>query len=217
MREKEIYLIRHGETEYNKLGIVQGSGVDSSLNDTGINQSTLFFEKYKDIQFKKIYTSALKRTHQTVQLFLEKGISHEILPGLNEISWGEKEGKIPNSVENKYYSDLLNTWKEGNTHLAAIGGESPEEVLVRQKIALEIILENENENLILVAMHGRAMRILLAHLSGKHLSDMDEFPHMNTCLYKLKYSYHHNSFEIITMNDTSHLDLVLSDNNLELL
>ncbi|HYG15236.1 MAG TPA: histidine phosphatase family protein, partial [Bacteroidia bacterium] len=41
--KKTIYLVRHGETEFNRMGIVQGSGVDSELNETGRKQADLFF------------------------------------------------------------------------------------------------------------------------------------------------------------------------------
>jgi probable phosphoglycerate mutase len=67
MSKKEIYLIRHGETEYNKKGIVQGSGIDADLNETGRNQAEAFHRKYGDVAFQKVYTSALVRTHQTVE------------------------------------------------------------------------------------------------------------------------------------------------------
>ena len=77
MSTKKIYLIRHGETKYNKLGIVQGSGVDSDLNETGIEQANAFFEHYKNISFDKIYTSKLKRSQQSVQQFIDLGIPYE--------------------------------------------------------------------------------------------------------------------------------------------
>lgn len=206
--KKEIYLIRHGETEFNKLGIVQGSGVDSELNETGRIQSLAFFKKYSHIPFQKIYTSALIRTHQTVEHFLKLGIEQVILPELNEISWGEKEGRLPNSIDNAYYAVLLENWQKGHTHLAATGGESPEIVADRQKIALNVILANSDENLILIAMHGRAMRILLAQISNLPLSAMDNFPHLNTCLYKMTYHYETESFEIEISNDTSHFSFI---------
>ena len=107
------------------------------MNKTGRNQAEAFYQKYKDIPFDKVYTSALVRTHQTVEKFIEAGIPHEIIPELNEISWGEKEGVIPNSVDNAYYADLLKTWQNGDTHVPAIGGESPIEVAERQKVAIK--------------------------------------------------------------------------------
>lgn len=57
---KDIYLIRHGETAYNRLGMVQGSGIDSDLNALGQQQAQSFFEYYKDLNFDKIYTSKLR-------------------------------------------------------------------------------------------------------------------------------------------------------------
>ena len=204
-KDKIIYLIRHGETAYNKLGVVQGSGIDADLNATGLAQADAFFEMYKSIPFQKIYISKLKRTYQTVRNFIDLGMPYEELIGLNEISWGEKEGKIPNSQENATYAELLDAWAQGQTHVAAVGGESPEQVIERQKIALEIILKNTTENLILIAMHGRAMRILLTQLLNVPLNQMDNFEHTNTCLYLLKYTYQNASFELLKANDVTHL------------
>ncbi|RYE50114.1 MAG: histidine phosphatase family protein, partial [Sphingobacteriales bacterium] len=70
---KTIYLIRHGQTDLNKHGIVQGRGMDTDLNDMGRAQANAFFDKYGTVKFDKIYTSVLKRTHQTVQAFIDKG------------------------------------------------------------------------------------------------------------------------------------------------
>jgi len=70
LSSKKIYIIRHGQTDFNLQGIVQGSGVDSSLNAMGRAQAQAFFEKYQSIPFAKIYTSALKRTSETVSDFI---------------------------------------------------------------------------------------------------------------------------------------------------
>ena len=48
-KSKKIYLIRHGQTDFNLQGIVQGSGVDADLNDTGKAQADFFYEKYKTV------------------------------------------------------------------------------------------------------------------------------------------------------------------------
>ncbi len=205
MSIKTIYIIRHGETDYNKQGIVQGSAIDAELNETGHAQAKAFYEAYKHLKFDKIYTSALIRTHQSVQQFIKDGHAHKSLSGLNEISWGVKEGKIPNSNDDFYYNKLIQDWARGHTNLPVEGGESPEDVAKRQKEAFEIILKNKHEENILVAMHGRAMRILLAQLLGYELSDMDLFEHQNLCLYKLQYNYTHQNFELLLSNDVSHL------------
>ena len=72
---KEIYIIRHGQTDFNVKQVVQGRGVNSDLNDTGLQQAKSFFDTYHPIDFDVIYTSKLKRTHQTVAHFLNKNIS----------------------------------------------------------------------------------------------------------------------------------------------
>lgn len=187
------------------MGIVQGSGIDTSLNEVGLAQAAAFFESYQHLPFDKIYTSALKRTVQTVQSFIDSGIPHEAFDGFNEISWGVKEGKVPNYQEDSYYNQLINEWRSGNTAFPAEGGESPEDVAHRQRIAMKKVLDATDETLVLIAMHGRAMRILLAQLLGLPLSEMDNFEHSNVCLYKLVYDYDTRQFQVTLSNDTSHL------------
>ncbi len=207
MNTKTIYLIRHGETEFNRQGIVQGSGIDADLNETGLAQAQAFFEYYKAIKFDKIYTSKLRRTVQSVQNFIDLGIFYESLEGLNEISWGVKEGKAAHYQEDIFYIDILRKWQLGETHLPpAEGGESPNEVAERQKIALEYILSKSEEKTILIAMHGRAMRILLAQIIKHSLTEMETFEHQNLCLYRLQYSYETKTFTMALENDTRHLE-----------
>lgn len=49
---KYIYILRHGETDYNRRGIVQGSGVDAELNEYGRLQAEAFFRYYRDFHHK---------------------------------------------------------------------------------------------------------------------------------------------------------------------
>lgn len=200
---KKIYIIRHGQTDFNLKGIVQGSGVNSSLNATGKAQAQAFFEKYKDIPFDKVYTSVLKRTHETVDGFLRMGIAHEAHPGLNEISWGSNEGQKITPDEDAYYHWMLKQWQEGNTSLRIEGGESPEEVAERQQPIIQKLLRNTAEQNVLVCMHGRAMRILICQLLQYPLKSMDMFEHANLCLYQLDFTG--SLFSIAKYNDTSHL------------
>jgi broad specificity phosphatase PhoE len=202
---KTIYLIRHGETEFNRQGVVQGSGVDSDLNDLGKAQAEAFFQHYHHVPFDKVYTSALKRTHQSVKSFLEKGLPWEQHAGLNEISWGVREGKIPNSRDDEYYKVLIDSWLEGKTDMPSEGGESPQDVIARQKPTIDLILSRPEEKTILIAMHGRAIRILLTMLMERPLHEMDTFEHANLCLYKLIYDYQTSKFILELACDVSHL------------
>ncbi len=215
MSIKKIYIIRHGQTDFNLQGIVQGSGVDSSLNDLGRAQALAFFEHYKGVPFDKIYTSKLKRTVESVQHFIDLGVPSEALIGLNEISWGSKEGQKITEEEDAYYHWMLQQWQLGNTSLRIEGGESPEDVVVRQKIALEHILTNESEKNILICMHGRALRILVTLLLNYPLKSMDMFEHRNLCLYQLDFTG--SMFVIKKHNDVSHLDTLTVDKQPSLL
>jgi broad specificity phosphatase PhoE len=203
---KEIFIIRHGETEYNRLGIVQGSGVNSDLNEKGQMQANAFFEKYKDYSFDKIYTSKLKRTHQSVQKFIDSGSSWQQHVGLNEISWGKREGRVPDLEDNSSFIEITEKWQNGETNMRLEDGESPEEVANRIQAFFEEILSFEHEKRILIAMHGRALKILLSKLLLNDLSKMDTFEHTNLCLYILHYNYNSRQFLLKLKNDTSHLN-----------
>ncbi len=67
---KRIYIIRHGETDYNRLGIMQGSSIDTDLSEIGRLQAQAFYEQYQQLAFDAIITSSLRRTWQTVAPFL---------------------------------------------------------------------------------------------------------------------------------------------------
>ncbi len=184
---------------------MQGSGIDSSLNDNGQTQAKAFFSAYGNVPFDKIYTSCLKRSSESVKDFIALGIPLETNSGLNEISWGKKEGQVITPDEDAYYYWMLKQWQEGNTTLRIEGGESPEEVALRQKPLIESIKRSDAKT-ILICMHGRAMRILLCQLFHYPLRSMDVFEHANLCLYQLNFSG--NSFSIEKHNDVRHLEFV---------
>lgn len=205
MNQKKIYLIRHGQTEYNRKGIVQGSGIDAPLNDVGKFQAEAFYRAYRHVSFDKVYTSVLQRSIQSVQYFLDDGLPHTKLAGLNEINWGVKEGKVANSEDHAYYASVIKSWKQGKVDEAIEGGESPLMVMERQKVALDHILAQQDEETILICMHGRAMRVFLCLMLKHDLQNMDDFPHSNLCLYLLRYDYSSDKFYLEVSNDQSHL------------
>lgn len=212
MTTKKIYLVRHGQTELNRQGIVQGSGVDAPLNNEGVWQRDAFFCAYRHIPFDKVYTSALQRTVQSVQPFLDSGLPHQALPGLNEISWGIHEGKTISPEEDAYYHWMLRQWQSGRTDLKIEGGESPEDVAARQWPAWQQVLAQPLEKTILVCMHGRAMRILLTQILHYPLRAMDLFEHRNLGLYLLQGTG--SMFRVERYNNTAHLEHALQPREL---
>lgn len=203
---KEFYIIRHGETDLNKLGIVQGRGVDTDLNETGRAQAKAFFERYRDVKFDRIYTSTLKRTHQTVASFIDLGLPWQQLEGLDELAWGEWEGKENTEVSRHAFKILAEDWQAGLYDSKFENGESPNDVQKRQIEAMKIINSQENDRCVLICMHGRAMRLLLCYLLDKPMSEMADFPHSNTTLYRL--SFDDGRYAILDFNNIDHLDQV---------
>lgn len=201
---KDLYIIRHGETEYNRLGLVQGRSVDAELNQLGRLQALAFYQHFNHIPFDKIYVSQLKRTYQSVEPFIKDNIPYESLEGLNEISWGDREGRTITPEEDKAFHEMIEGWQRGELHRKLPGGESPLEVKARQEKALRYILAQKNERNVLICMHGRALRILICQFLNIDMSLMDTFPHQNLCLYHFRYE--NNSFCLLKENYTAHLD-----------
>jgi phosphoserine phosphatase len=203
LSSKKIYLVRHGQTDYNLKGVVQGSGIDAPLNTTGLEQAKAFFDFYKDIPFDKVYYTGLQRTKQSIQGFLDLGIPSEAIPDLNEISWGKYEGVPMTPAEHQYYHYMLHRWSTGDLNYAIDGGESPLQVAERLRRGMEYIFSQTGDTL-LICMHGRAIRILMAVLLGMDLRYMDVFLHQNLGLYLL----HRNEkgkFTVEKFNSGEHL------------
>jgi broad specificity phosphatase PhoE len=203
MIEKTLYIVRHGQTDLNKQGIVQGRGRDTDLNQEGRHQAQLFFEAYKNVTFDKIYISELKRTQQSIQPFIDLGLPYQKLSGLDELAWGVLEGQ-PSTPENKAaFMRLLRSWLNGQLDTKFEGGESPNEVKARQLEALDVIMSRPNEKNVLICMHGRAMRLFMCVLLGMPLTEMESFPHQNLVLYKV--TWDGSKFEIVDFNNANHL------------
>ena len=201
---KEIYIIRHGETELNRKGIVQGRGINSDLNDLGRAQAEAFYQKYKEIPFDKIYTSDLKRTWQTVQKFIDAKLPWEKLSGLDELAWGVWEGKPNTEDARDAFREMLQSWENADYTAHFEGGESVQDVYERLKQPMEVLMTRPEEKTVLLCMHGRAMRVFLCLLLGKPLSEMTEFPHQNTVLYKI--GFEEGKFTVLEFNSAVHLD-----------
>ena len=201
--QKTLYIVRHGQTDLNKQGIVQGRGRNTDLNDEGRHQAQLFHDAYKNVLFDKIYISELKRTQQSIQPFIDDGLPFEKLSGLDELAWGVLEGQ-PSTPENKAaFMKLMRNWLDGNLDSKFEGGESPNEVKARQLEALKVIMSRPEEKTVLICMHGRALRLFLCLLQNLPLTEMENFPHQNLVLYKV--TWDGVKYEVVDFNNAQHL------------
>lgn len=199
----KVYLIRHGETDFNRRNIIQGSGVDTDLNDTGRAQGKAFHQHHGHHPFELVVTSALKRTKQTVHHFLEAGLPHLSDARINELHWGITEGKESTPEGRAAYLEAIAAWESGDLHVRLEGGESAHELKTRIAAFFED-LKQRPEKLILVASHGRTMRGIISYLKTGDLRDMESVSHHNTGLYVVELQAD-GTWTILVENDTNHL------------
>lgn len=202
--QKEIYIIRHGQTDFNAKHIIQGSGIDSDLNHVGRSQGQAFFQKYQNVPFQAVLTSNLKRTQQTVLPFIQKGLPWEKHPTIDEMCWGIHEGKKGTPAMRDEYIKMVNEWKKGNYDYKITEAESARELADRLQIFANH-LKVRKEDTILVCSHGRAMRCMMAVLKEEELSEMEQYNHSNTGLYKVIFD---GKFHLDLIDDTSHFELI---------
>jgi len=205
--KKIIYIVRHGETDFNRKGIVQGGGVDAPLNELGRQQAQAFYDIYKDVLFEIVLTSKLQRTHQTVQPFLEMGLAWEQFEDLNEMNWGEHEGKESTPQMHTEYQEIKEAWGRGELEVRLPGGESAAELGMRINRFIEH-LKQRPEQLLLVCSHGRAMSAMMCLLHGLPLHEMNQYFHYNTGLWKVRLDGF--AFEFDLENDTKHLEPLMN-------
>jgi len=198
-----VYLARHGQTEYNRLNQIQGRGIDVSLNENGRQQARAIARHLKDTQLHCIYSSSLKRSQETAKEIAQlHGVMLQSHADLDEMDFGILEGRPIPEIETEL-EELHNKWKSGNTSFALQKGESPEIVLDRAAGKVDQIIEEKQGSNLLFVLHGRLIRILVSHWLQYGLSQMHRVPHTNGAVYHLQWNG--QLFEPIYLNYTDHL------------
>lgn len=205
---QQLYIIRHGETDYNVRGVVQGGGIDSDLNEKGRWQAERFFSQYHSQDFDLVCCSALKRTHQTVAAFVAAGTPVCYDARLNEMGWGQLEGAEADAEVMHTFKEALAKWEQGHLDWGLADGETPNQVAARCWAGLTELMALHPHKKILVCTHGRVLRIVLCLLLGYPLTQMQHFKHSNTALNLVRRTGH--AFTLDKVNDTSHLSEHLS-------
>ena len=181
MSVTRVILARHGQTELNRLQIVQGSGVDPGLNDVGLRQATLLYERFRG-QIAQVVSSGLVRSDETVAPFVADGVPHRVDPRLREICWGVHEGKVATDVSREQYAELMASWTSGDLDARLEGGESAREMADRLRAAWNELTVS-NYGTVLACLHGRALRCLAAIVDEAPVAQMQHYAHSNAGYY----------------------------------
>lgn len=201
--KKTIYVVRHGQTEYNKKGLVQGRRIDAPLDETGKKQALELAQWFSDKHLDAIHCSSLQRTYQTALPTANMhGLSISAHKELDEMDYGDLEGSTTLNPNADFYR-LRSVWEKGDISHPAPNGESPFDVLNRAQSKCTEIIQNSGKDAILFMIHGRLIRILIAHWLGLGLEKMHLITHSNAGINVLSCS--DNLFQAELLNYTQHL------------
>ncbi|QIM63360.1 phosphoglycerate mutase [Pasteurellaceae bacterium Orientalotternb1] len=162
----QIYLIRHGRTEWNEKGLLQGWG-DSPLTEQGIVAAKRTGEALANVPFAACYSSLLKRAKDTANYILgSRDIPHFHHQGLNELNFGSWEGMaISELADHPEYQQLRDHPKAYQAIESQ--GETVEQFYHRVKNAFwEIAKCHQQDGQILIVAHGLTLTLLTAILNG---------------------------------------------------
>ena len=159
-----LYLIRHGETDWNRQGRWQGQA-DVPLNDRGREQARQVAEKLAEVPFDAIYTSDLIRASEVARIIARaKGDRIPIVlePRLREIHQGEWQGLLVQEIQSRY-AEAFRQRRMDPLMVAAPGGETALQVRQRALQAVrDLLAAYPNGNVALVS-HGFTIAVLLTH------------------------------------------------------
>ena len=187
MFETTIYLVRHGETDWNLEQRYQGQQ-DIPLNDTGIKQAIKAAENLGDNDFAALYSSDLKRAHQTAQEIAKKvNLPITTNKALREINQGDWEGLLIKDVLAAKGSEVKAVYM--NPHTARKpGGESIAEVAERMYAYLNLLAEKHDKQTIIVVSHGLAIATVLCKVRNIPLEQAVKNIPMNTGIEIIKWT-----------------------------
>lgn len=168
----KLYLVRHGETDWNIESKIQGQ-TDIALNEKGRQQAKELAEKLKGerYQIKKIYTSGKQRAKETAGIIGEALETEPVVQaGLEEICLGKWEGYTWKQVKELFPLDYQ-VWHGNRRYQIPPEGESYQQLLDRLLPAVNSILQKEEEDTLLVT-HSAVIMTLMSYLYDTPFEDM---------------------------------------------
>lgn len=194
-----VYLVRHGQTDYNENGIIQGQ-LDTELNETGEQQALALSERLQEENIDAIYSSTLQRAKNTAELIAgPHSVEIRPLEDLKDRSYGELEGEPKEKREEVIRKEGTpwHAWRPED-------GEHLEAVRKRAVPALDAIRKHHGDETVVVVAHGNVNKSVLASLIGADPGHGHTLTQDNACLNELEHE-EYRGWRVRTVNDTQHL------------
>ena len=200
-----IYLIRHGETEWNLNGRWQGHA-DVPLNPLGVRQAQLVAHRFlsEQLQVDALYSSDLDRAYQTARAIGNTmKLELQALPELREIDVGRWSGLTYEEIR-IHYPDEIAMIEQGHD-IPRGGGESLAALRRRIVAAVESLVARHPHATLALVTHGGSIRMLLAHADGRSDFSRHSYLHIgNTSISTIQ--IRREGWRTIQMNDMRHLE-----------
>ncbi len=199
----QIILVRHGQTEWNRIERFRGQA-DVPLNQTGLAQAEATGRRIADEwQPAAIYAGPLSRTMRTAEAVgacchLPVSVEQRLV----DINYGEWQGLTPDVVRERWPEEL-SVWYNA-PHLARIpNGETLENLRIRAMSAVNDLVARHLDQIIVLVSHTVVNRIILLGVLGL---GNDRFWRLrqDTCAINV-FEVENGVFTLVTMNDTGHL------------
>ncbi len=160
---KNLYLIRHGETDWNQTRRFQGQS-DIPLNAAGKIQAAELASVMNQFKIETVYASDLVRAYETAQIAVsDLRLSIHRDSRLRETNVGEAEGLTIDELVAKFSEEALLKWRsyeEHNMDFKFKNGESKRQMMVRIRDVVLEIAQNSTQSNIAIFCHGMVMRAL---------------------------------------------------------
>lgn len=172
-----IYIVRHGETEWNQARILQGHG-DSPLTERGINEAKSVIAQFHDIEFAAAYASDSLRAKRTAEIILsEHRVAVKTSQALRERYYGKFDGQKLDLFLTELKNEIahMESLKDDELFRYKLTPEieSDEEIVGRFITFLrEVAIAYEGQNILIVS-HGQMIRALLVHLGFGTYAELD--------------------------------------------
>ena len=198
-----LLIVRHGETEWNAEGRIQGH-TDIGLSENGAQQARSLGQRLADRQIDVAYSSDLKRTSETARLALgHRNVVLNETPRLREYHKGIFEGMTLTEIQTQF-PDEYPKYLEKDLSYAPDGGETTRDVSTRMASIFQEIKAKHLDETVLVVSHGGALRAAMVSLLGMPLEGNWSFVFGN-CGLTMVDTFADNAV-LRLFNDTSHIN-----------